>query len=720
MAKNKFKKFATSLLALSLSLACLTSCTTTPSNGAAFLDDEVTVTVNGGSGSGTYGEGDRCTVKAEVPEGQRFMEWQVYGVSVSTDETYTFNVDFDIELQAIYKDVEKMQYTVTVNGGSIGQNGSSVEKVNEGDTVKIYPAESQARKFVKWIVGEEESATYAYELTVTQNVEITAVFENYCMVSVSGGTVNGNRSQIVKEGEKVTVKANVDDSKYFRYWYTLDEDLKEVKVSEKESYTFQLNDSLKIYAKFANQVSVTVINGTAADSAETQISALQGETVKIVANAPEDETKKFIGWYVNDKLVFPNMEYDFKVDSDTEIEARYGELELTKVQTPDNSAGKLIYREDGGAIAFDRAGSTMFAAGVDYVLYYVYASADAEKDDYIAQFKLNRYDGSANADFNTSIETMDGVKYECVRGGKGVFWITPATEFYNMMSDIIDECTDGQTYYFAAQAIATEEMKNQGYTDSDISEIGETGIVYNASKVTEKYIVNVVNGTIDGTLTSVTAWKGWSVTVTAAEPVDDGNEYVFAGWQEVSYDAYGAEILGETVSKSKTYTFSASKNVTLKAVYGNKADLPALATLDNSTNKLIYNQANGAIALDRSGTTMFATGVDHILFYVYTSADAEKDAYIAQFKFNRYDGSASTSIVTSFESMNGVEYEIVQGGKKNFWVMSDRFSNMMRDIIGDSYSASNTYYFAVQAIAADDSGYANSEISAIGTVGIQF
>ena len=101
MAKNKMIKALGLLFAFLLCISCLFACK--PGNNDPVEEAKVNVTIDGGSGSGLYKEGARCTAVAEEREGFRFVEWQVYGVSVSTDSTYVFEVDFDIELKAIYE-----------------------------------------------------------------------------------------------------------------------------------------------------------------------------------------------------------------------------------------------------------------------------------------------------------------------------------------------------------------------------------------------------------------------------------------------------------------------------------------------------------------------------------------------------------------------------------------------------------------------------------------
>ena len=72
---------------------------------ANYEDIEYTITVNGGTGGGTYKQGDEVTVTAEDKEGKEFVGWQdESGKIVSTQKEYTFVVKDGMVLTAVYQD----------------------------------------------------------------------------------------------------------------------------------------------------------------------------------------------------------------------------------------------------------------------------------------------------------------------------------------------------------------------------------------------------------------------------------------------------------------------------------------------------------------------------------------------------------------------------------------------------------------------------------------
>lgn len=741
----------------------LAACKKSPAQQGG-LSTQANVTVINGTGGGTFNEGDTCTVTATVPEGSKFVEWTVFGVPVSTDISYSFKVDFDIELTAVYEAVAKTQYTITANGGTVGDTGLSTAFVNEGEKVSIHAAESQARKFVKWIIGDEESTKNPYELTVTGNKEITAVFDEFCMVSVSGGTVGGERSKIVPQGSDVTVKANdAIVGQQFVYWYTLDEKFSEVKVSEDTEYTFTLDTSTKIYAKFKHTFNVETVNGTVGDTGESSAYVLDGERITVQPDSAPSVDKAFIGWYENGKKVSVSKNYAFNVTKNIQLEAKYGELRNTPIDKPDSSGNSshqtngIIYREPGGAVAFDRLSSandvTMFVEGAEYAAYKIYTSRTANKEtDAVGELRLVLNPNPSSDKSDTAwLMSEDGERSMVIRGGLGNMYFDSPD--FGKFQDLIRytlgyEYCSGQTYYFAAQVKAPEDpyitMEDDfaiGYTDSEISEIGSWGYCETPGAPVGQYTVNIENGFIDGTLTQVVAGHGVRITAVATEPEDDGEtEWIFLGWKEVTTDDGGNEKLGATLSSELNYTFTASKNITVRAVFADRSTIKQipLPMPNNAENKLIYEEgAKGSspIALDRnnfidpehtdSGSSMFNSNVAYVNFFVYESPSAEKTDYIASFRMYvdlNANAAGGTAMVGWFTKADGSgECKIVRGSVNNYYVDGSnrgQLRDFMRTVLGDKFSATSDFYFACQSVAGSEE-YLSSEISVIGTNGVR-
>lgn len=116
-AGKVFDKWTCETAGVAIEFASATSSTTTfemPASNvkiqAHFRDIEaapsIEIKVNGGTGAGTYKEGDSVTITANDPaEGKVFKGWQdASGKIVSTDKSYTFKVTGATTLTAVYED----------------------------------------------------------------------------------------------------------------------------------------------------------------------------------------------------------------------------------------------------------------------------------------------------------------------------------------------------------------------------------------------------------------------------------------------------------------------------------------------------------------------------------------------------------------------------------------------------------------------------------------
>ncbi|MCQ4638550.1 leucine-rich repeat protein, partial [Anaerovorax odorimutans] len=94
---------------------------------ANYENIEYTVTVDGGTGGGTYVMNDRVTITADQPpKGKRFKEWQVVSGKAAladpTKETTTFTMPAgNVEVKAVYENIpagHKGETTPPGNGGN--------------------------------------------------------------------------------------------------------------------------------------------------------------------------------------------------------------------------------------------------------------------------------------------------------------------------------------------------------------------------------------------------------------------------------------------------------------------------------------------------------------------------------------------------------------------------------------------------------------------------
>ena len=153
---------------------------------ANYEDIEYTVTVNGGTGAGTYKEGDSVTITATVPTGKRFVEWtSESGITFAdkTSVTTTFTMPAgDVTATANYEDIE---YTITVNDGTADKT-----KAKYGESVTVTAEDKEGKEFVGWqdASGKTVSTQKEYTFVVKDEMVLTAVYQDK---APGGGTIDG-------------------------------------------------------------------------------------------------------------------------------------------------------------------------------------------------------------------------------------------------------------------------------------------------------------------------------------------------------------------------------------------------------------------------------------------------------------------------------------------------------------------------------------------------
>ena len=133
-----FDKWTCETAGVTIEFASTTSSTTTfvmPASNvkiqAHFRDIEeapsIEIKVEGGTGGGTYKQGDEVTVTAEDKEGKEFVGWQdESGKIVSTNKSYTFTVTEATTLTAVYEDKSSGGGEITPPAKKDGLSGGQI------------------------------------------------------------------------------------------------------------------------------------------------------------------------------------------------------------------------------------------------------------------------------------------------------------------------------------------------------------------------------------------------------------------------------------------------------------------------------------------------------------------------------------------------------------------------------------------------------------------
>ena len=265
-----------------------------------------TVTVENGTGGGTYDKGSSATVEASVPEGKLFKEWQVDGECVSTNASYTFTVNNNITLTAVFKDDPHLdaETFAASTASSISIDSVTLEKTMLID-VKITDDTNQ-------------------KVTLLLRQGITAKYYGYYAVFKSGA--------LGASYPGVSVSSLEDG------WLQVRIDLAAASATGSPAYIDKIEVATYTtgngYIKYmgVETCTVSVTNGTGGGTYD------KGTSATVVATG---EASQFIGWKNGSgDWVSKNTSYTFTVSSDVSLTAVYGPITLSSgfsIPIPDYS-----------------------------------------------------------------------------------------------------------------------------------------------------------------------------------------------------------------------------------------------------------------------------------------------------------------------------------------------------------------------------------------------
>lgn len=266
---------------------------------AVFKDPPVahSLTVTGGSGSGSYNAGTEVTVAAQIPEGKEFDHWEANGIQLTAEQSGTPAItitmpDGDVSLSAVLRDIPVF-YKLTVAGGTITAPDAS-GTYTAGTEVHITADVPEGMLFDAWTaVNIELSQEQKTSQTITivmpkQDVSLEAVCKARPVlysVTVAGGSGSGS----YEKDTQVTVAAQVPTGMVFHQWTAQGMDLTDVTAPE---ITFTMPEAAVVLAasylpKNALQ-QLHVIGGSGSGAYE------KGAKVTVTADVPEG--MRFVAW----------------------------------------------------------------------------------------------------------------------------------------------------------------------------------------------------------------------------------------------------------------------------------------------------------------------------------------------------------------------------------------------------------------------------------------
>ncbi len=347
--KKIFSKFLMTVLVLTLVLSIAACSSTNVEITPVSPLDSYKVTITNGSGSGTYNEGSSVTIKATIEEDEVFDGWYDGDTLVSSEVEYTFTVSADVSYEAV---VSAKYANLTITGGGYEQtSGLTSTTVEIGQEVTVVADDNYTTKaFDYFMIGDEKVTANPYVYTATaDDVTISTIYkETKCYVFVDGGLLNGAEQTTVtyfEPGTEITIsfEATLYDAGYFYSWYT-ENDGVQTQLSRDSSYTFEVNQSMYIYANLVTGYSLEVTSGTITstdsyivENGEVSSSAVQSSatlfedaSTTITYVAKDGETQGFRSWYMYNALgeietLSYESSYTFVAKDDMQIFAEIGD-----------------------------------------------------------------------------------------------------------------------------------------------------------------------------------------------------------------------------------------------------------------------------------------------------------------------------------------------------------------------------------------------------------
>ena len=304
---------------------------------------------NGGtiSGTGTYTQGQTCTLIASANSGFVFLNWTENGNVVSTNTNYSFTVTSNRTLVAHFA-ANPTTYTITVsadpsNGGTVTGGGT----YQQGQQCTVSATSNSNYTFIKWTEnGTQVSTNPTYSFTVNSNRTLVAHFQNqpsqYTITlsanPTNGGTVSGGGT--FSQGQTCTVTANANPSYSFVNWTE-----NGTQVSTNSTYSFTVTGNRTLVANFSYSPTGYVINATAEPSYGGLVSGggtyNQGQTCTLIATP--NPNYDFVNWTEGGNVVSTSPTYSFTVNGNRTLVAHFESQVYTISVSANPTDGGTVY-----------------------------------------------------------------------------------------------------------------------------------------------------------------------------------------------------------------------------------------------------------------------------------------------------------------------------------------------------------------------------------------
>lgn len=282
---------------------------------------------NGGtiSGTGTYTQGQTCTLNASANSGFVFLNWTENGTQVSTNPTYSFTVNANRTLVAHFQS-QPSQYTITLsanptNGGAVNGGGT----YSQGQTCTVTANANPSYSFVNWTEnGTQVSTNSTYSFTVTSNRTLVANFSYSPTGYVINATAEPSHAGLVSgggnynQGQTCTLIATPNPNYDFVNWTEAGN-----VVSTSSAYSFTVNGNRTLVAHFESQVYTISVSANPSDGGTVYGGGDYSAGITCHLIAVPNHNYLFLNWTENGVAVSSESDYSFVVTGNCILTANF-------------------------------------------------------------------------------------------------------------------------------------------------------------------------------------------------------------------------------------------------------------------------------------------------------------------------------------------------------------------------------------------------------------
>lgn len=263
----------------------------------------------------TVAKGTALNLTAEDLPNKIFLGWSYEGEIVTTDKNYSFTVQEDAAINAIYCDA----YRIYLDTDDV-DIGVKMLTVGAGQNYALPIPTKDHATFDGWSDGAvlftDGSGRSKKGYHLDRDVVLYARFTATPVYTVTVNDGTGETSEDYYEGETVTVTATDQTDKQFDGWFAVINSA-ETRLTDAYIYTFTVSGNISVYAKYHIAYSVVVIGGSGGGYYGLN------EECTVVAEVPAGKT--FVRWQVigSGTTLSTDASYTFPVTASVNLEAVY-------------------------------------------------------------------------------------------------------------------------------------------------------------------------------------------------------------------------------------------------------------------------------------------------------------------------------------------------------------------------------------------------------------